>query len=200
MAGRALWGFEDRGRIADVAAGAEGGRCCRRERTTTGLFGGRRMRAAGMGSGGWRACADVVRTSRSLLRRVAGGEARRRCEAGCAAIGHEVSILIRLGDGDRAGARAVECFDDDHPAAATWAAAHRRSCFGLAVRLGVRALGCSPRARRAPGGRARCCALEPRRRRGRSGGCGGSRSAGRAGESGGCSVRVSPGKEDEHVI
>jgi hypothetical protein len=32
------------------------------------------------------------------------------------------------------------------------------------------------------------------------GGCGGSAWAARARESGGCSVRVSPGKEDEHVI
>ena len=43
-----------------------------------------------------------------------------------------------------AHARPFERLDDDHPAAVTWAAAtRRRSGFGLAVGLGVRALGCS---------------------------------------------------------
>ncbi len=49
LAGRDLWGFEGRGRIADVAAGAKGGRRCRRERTRR-AFSGARMRAAGMGA------------------------------------------------------------------------------------------------------------------------------------------------------
>ena len=54
--------------------------------------------------------------------------------------GHEESILIRLGDGDRAGrgARAFERLDDDHPAAATRAAARRRKVIGLTVDPGAR--------------------------------------------------------------
>ena len=43
--------------------------------------------------------------------------------------GHEELILIRLGDGDRAGRGAFERLDDDHPAAATRAAARRRNVF-----------------------------------------------------------------------
>src|SRR5271165_6880328 len=39
------------------------------------------------------------------------------------------------------GARALERFDDDHPAATTWASAGRRTVFALAVGLGVRVLG-----------------------------------------------------------
>ena len=182
MGERALWGFEDRGRIADVGAVAEGGRCyCRESRRRA--FWRPRMGAAGMGA----PAGEPVRTSggRRVRAPACGwrrGEAALR--GGTRGVGHDVSILIRLGEGDRAGRGAFERLDDDHPAAAAGAAARRRNGFGLAVGLGVRALGAAS-ARRAPGGRARCCRLGPRRRRGRSVGCGGSRSAARAGESGG---------------
>src|SRR3984957_19740787 len=51
LAGRVLWGFWGRGRIAQVAAGVEGSRCCGQERTRR-AFSGARMRAAGGGGGG----------------------------------------------------------------------------------------------------------------------------------------------------
>ena len=54
--------------------------------------------------------------------------------------GHEVSILS--GWRCRAGrTRAFECFDGDHPAAATWTLTQGRKSFGLAVRRVARALG-----------------------------------------------------------
>ena len=49
LAGRELWGFWGRGRIAHVAAGVEGSRCYRQERTRC-AFSGARMRAAGVGA------------------------------------------------------------------------------------------------------------------------------------------------------
>jgi hypothetical protein len=49
LAGRDLWGFWGRGRIADVAAGVEGSRCYRQERTRR-AFSGARMRAVGVGA------------------------------------------------------------------------------------------------------------------------------------------------------
>ena len=49
LGGRDLWGFEGRGRIGHVAAGTEGGRCGRRERTRR-AFLGTRMPAAGVGA------------------------------------------------------------------------------------------------------------------------------------------------------
>lgn len=49
LAGRELWGFWGRGGIAHVAAGVEGGRCYREERTRR-AFSGARMRAAGVGA------------------------------------------------------------------------------------------------------------------------------------------------------
>jgi hypothetical protein len=70
----------------------------------------------------------------------AGGGDDRRCEAGCGA------ATIMSCDPDPArewrsrGARAFERLDDDHPAAAAWAAARRGNVFGLAVGLAARAL------------------------------------------------------------
>ena len=100
LAGRDLWGFEGRGRIADVAAGAEGGRRCRRERHD-GPFRGR-----GCEQRVWERRRESVRGGREdiglLLRRVAGGAARRGC-VGMRGDGHEVSILMRVGDGGRPG-------------------------------------------------------------------------------------------------
>ena len=52
--------------------------------------------------------------------------------------GHEVSILIGIWRLRRA--RPLERIDDDHPAAATWASAGGRRCFGLVVGLGAPAL------------------------------------------------------------
>jgi hypothetical protein len=49
LAGRELWGFWGRGRVAHVAAGVEGSRCYRQERTRR-AFSGVRMRAAGVGA------------------------------------------------------------------------------------------------------------------------------------------------------
>jgi hypothetical protein len=49
LAGRELWGFWGRGRIAPVAAGVEGGRCYREERTRRAFLEARR-RAAGVGA------------------------------------------------------------------------------------------------------------------------------------------------------
>jgi hypothetical protein len=49
LAGRDLWGFWGRGRVAHVAAGVEGSLCYRQERTRR-AFSGARMRAAGVGA------------------------------------------------------------------------------------------------------------------------------------------------------
>jgi hypothetical protein len=49
LAGRELWGFEGRGRIGHMAAGAGCGQCWRRERTRR-AFLGARMRAAAVGA------------------------------------------------------------------------------------------------------------------------------------------------------
>ena len=55
---------------------------------------------------------------------------------------HEVSILIRIGGGERVGRGPSKNVSvNDHPAAATRASARRQGRFSLAVGLGVRALG-----------------------------------------------------------
>ena len=64
LAGRDLWGFWGRGRVAHVAAGVEGSRSHRQERTRR-AFSGARMRAAGVGAAAGEKSAEVVRTSRS---------------------------------------------------------------------------------------------------------------------------------------
>ena len=101
--GRALWGFEDRGRLAmrGVRRPVTRSRSCGRD--------------GGVGRFGWRRCAGARRWPRSrrtgdaregialVFRRAAGGGGDRRVRGGMRGDGHEVSILIRLGDGDRAG-------------------------------------------------------------------------------------------------
>ena len=122
-----------RSRTAGERASAAGGaRCFRRKRrrrafSMATMRGARRRASVGGG----------LATSRGHRVRVpARGWRRRRTtvRGGKRGDGHEVSILIRLGDGDRAGARAFERLDDDHPAAATRAAARRRNVFGLDCR------------------------------------------------------------------
>jgi hypothetical protein len=101
LAGRELWGFWGRGGIAHVVAGVEGGRCYREERTRR-AFSGARMRAAGVGA----AAGESLRRSRGhRVRAPACGWRRRRSalRGGKRHDGHEVSILIRVGDGERAG-------------------------------------------------------------------------------------------------
>ncbi len=86
----------------------------------------------------------TLRGRRVRVRRAAGGEAIDGARPDFGA-GHEESILIRVGDGERQ-ARPFERLDDDHPAA-TAAAARRRDVFGLAVGLGAWALGSGSRRR-----------------------------------------------------
>ena len=97
--------------------------------------------------------------------------------------GHEVSILIRLGDGEREERApsnvSTMIIRPPQPDIDARAKVFRPRCPPRCASARAR-----PRARRAIVGRARCCGLEPFRRRGRSGGCGGSRWAGRGGESG----------------
>src|SRR5215472_5996364 len=84
------WGFFGR-RSAWVSAGTR----------TTGLFEGEHTRG-GRESDAWRGTAELVRTS--LFCSGARGEARRTAlQGGKRGDDHEVSILIRLGDEDRAG-------------------------------------------------------------------------------------------------
>ena len=155
LVGRDLWGFEDRGRLASGASAAGGARSCRRKRRwRAGSVA--RMRGAGVGA----AVGGGLATSRGHRAPAPARGWRRRRSAlrgGMRGDGHEVSILIRLGDGERAGRGAFERLDDDHPAAAARAAARRRRCFGLAVGLGAARSGARSRPRRAIGGRARCC-------------------------------------------
>ena len=100
LAGRELWGFWGRGGIAHVVKGVEGGRCYREERTRR-AFSGARMRAAGVGA----AAGESLRRSRGhRVRAPACGWRRRRSvlRGGKRHYGHEVSILNRVGDGERA--------------------------------------------------------------------------------------------------
>ena len=177
-----LWGFEDRGRLASEALAAGGAWCLRRKRRRW-PFSMARMR----GSEALASVAGGLATLRGRRAHVpARGWRRRRStlRGGMRGDGHEVSILIRLGDGDRAGRRPsnVSTMIIRPPQQG-----HRRAGETSSASLSASAAnaGARPPTRRAFGGRARCCALEPRRRTGRSGGCGGSRSAAHAGESGG---------------
>jgi hypothetical protein len=104
LAGRDLWGFWGRGRIAHVAAEVESSRCYRQERTRR-AFSGARMRAAGVGA----AAGESLRRSQGhRVPAPACGWRRRRSalRGGKRGDCHEVSILIRVGDGERAGAHA----------------------------------------------------------------------------------------------
>ena len=101
LVGRDLWGFEDRGRLACASGAAVAGSLAAGPATAS-VFGRENARAWRRG-GGRRRTGDLVRASSSCsgarleAKRsgVARREARRR--------DHEVSILIRFGDGDRAG-------------------------------------------------------------------------------------------------
>ena len=90
---------EERGRVArgPVARGVR-----RREATD-----GERVRSRGCagwrGRGAWRGLATWRGRRASCSGARLEAKSERRCEAGSAATDHEVSILIRLGDGDRAG-------------------------------------------------------------------------------------------------
>ena len=126
-AGRDLWGFEDRGGSAGVGAEASSARSCRRE-------GGRRARSVvsrrrfGVGAAPG---ADVrTRRGQRCPAPTRGWRGKRSAlRGGMRGDGHEVSILMRLGDGDLRRAHAFECLDDDHPAAATRATARGRNVF-----------------------------------------------------------------------
>ena len=137
LVGRDLWGFEDRGRSADVSAEPSGAQSCRREHRRRACS---VVRRCGFGVG-----VTLGAGLRKWRGQRSGGPARgwqRKRSAlrgGMGCDGHEVSILIRFGDGDRAG-RALEGLDDDHPAAATGASARRRRGFGVDVGLGRRGL------------------------------------------------------------
>src|SRR5208337_1775929 len=96
-----LWGFEGRGRLASEASAAVRAQRFQRKR---------RRRLFSMATmGGSEAFASVeggLATSRGHCARVpARGWRRRRStmRGGMRGAGHEESILIRLGDGDRAG-------------------------------------------------------------------------------------------------
>ena len=96
-----LWGFEDRGRLTSEASAAGRARSFQRK--------GRRRLFSMATMGGSEAFASVeggLATSRGHCALVpARGWRRRRStvRGGTHGDGHEVSILIRLGDGDRAG-------------------------------------------------------------------------------------------------
>jgi hypothetical protein len=95
-AGRELWGFEGRGRIGHMAAGAGYSRCWRRKRTRR-AFSGARARAAGVGA----AAGESLRRSRGhRVRALTRGWRRRRSalRGGKRGDCHEVSILIRVAD------------------------------------------------------------------------------------------------------
>jgi hypothetical protein len=100
--GARLWGFEDRGRLASGAPAAGGARCFRWKR---------RRRTASMatmrGSDALALVGRGLATSRGHEGRVRarGGWRRRQStvRGGMWGDGHELSILIRLGDGERQG-------------------------------------------------------------------------------------------------
>jgi len=98
--GRDLWGFEDCERIADVRAEPSGAQSCRREH-------GRRARSVvSRRSGVGAAPGADLRTRRGQRCRAPARGWRRKRSAlrgGMRDGGHEVSILMRLGDGDCAG-------------------------------------------------------------------------------------------------
>src|SRR5208283_2409293 len=102
LVGRDLWGFEGRGRIERVAAGAGGAQSYRRERRRR-AFSIREDTRAWRERGAWRGSAEVVRTAlvcsdarpEVKLSGVGGREDGDR--------DHEVSILIRFIANERAG-------------------------------------------------------------------------------------------------
>ncbi len=101
VAGRALWGFEARGRLAFVAAVGGGARSLRRNRRRrTCLIAEMHGFGAGAAVGGGRATWQGQRS-----RAPARGWRRKRStfRGKVRGDGHELSILIRFGDGDRAG-------------------------------------------------------------------------------------------------
>ncbi len=96
-----LWGFEDRGRLSSGASAAGGARCLQRKRR-----GWPFSMATVRGSEASAPVAGGLATSHGRRARVpACGRTRRRSwvRGGMRGDGHELSILIRLGDGDRAG-------------------------------------------------------------------------------------------------
>ena len=98
-----LWGFEDRGRLASEALAAGDAWCLRRKRRRW-PFSMATMR----GSEALASIAGGLATSRGRRAHVpARGWRRRRStvRGGMRGDGHELSILIRLGDGDLAGRR-----------------------------------------------------------------------------------------------
>ena len=101
LVGRDLWGFEGRGRSAGGACGGRRRQSCRRERRRRGYS------VARMGGSGVGAALGEGLPSLRGHRLPAPARGWRRGEAalrgGRRGDGHEVSILIRVGDGDRAG-------------------------------------------------------------------------------------------------
>jgi hypothetical protein len=96
-----LWGFEDRGRLASEAAAADRAWCLRRKRRRWPV-----SMATMCGSEALTSVEGGLATSRGRRARVPALGCRRRrstLQGGMRGAGHEVSILIRLGDGDRAG-------------------------------------------------------------------------------------------------
>ena len=96
-----LWGNEDRGRLASAASAAVGARCFRRKRRR-----GRFLMATTRGSEALASVEGGLATSRGHRAHVpARGWRRRRStvRGGMRGDGHELSILIRLGDGERQG-------------------------------------------------------------------------------------------------
>ena len=121
LAGRNLWGFCGRGRSAYVAAGGR-----RRPVLSVGAktasFFDREDTRAWRECSGWREFAEVVRTSRCC------SGARLEARRNGAGVDPDPGRRWRA-----RGARAVEGFDDDHPATATRTAAPRRRSFGVTV-------------------------------------------------------------------
>ena len=96
-----LWGFEDRGRLASEASAIGDARCFQRKRRWLGV-----SMATMRGSEALASVAGGLATSRGRRARVpARGWRRRRStvRGGMRGDGHEESILIRLGDGERQG-------------------------------------------------------------------------------------------------
>ena len=101
LIGRDLWGFEDRGRLACVAAEAGGAQCCRRERGRRGCS---VVRICGFGVGA--ALGANLRTWRGQRPCAPAHNWRRKRSAlrdGMRSDDHEVSILIGRGGACRAG-------------------------------------------------------------------------------------------------
>src|SRR5271157_5799283 len=96
-----LWGFEDRGRLTSKASAIGDARCFQRKRRWLGF-----SMATMRGSEALASVAGGLATSDGRRARVpARGWRRRRStvRGGMRGDGHEESILIRVGDGERAG-------------------------------------------------------------------------------------------------